>query len=80
MTVIVFNEIRTTVIVIFLFGRVQKSLEVKEDLHSAQFLIIKNPKWGISLIGINDDNEETVEVLDTLVNIFTYAYQSVSLS
>ncbi|XP_032675894.1 inner nuclear membrane protein Man1 isoform X2 [Odontomachus brunneus] len=47
-----------------------KSLEVKEDLHSAQFLIIKNPKWGISLIDINDDNEATVEVLDTLDKLF----------
>lgn len=46
----------------------QTSLEVKEDLHSAQFLIIKNPKWGISLIDINDDNEATTETLDTLVN------------
>lgn len=42
---------------------------MKEDLRSAQFLIIKNPKWGISLIDINDDNGSTAEVLDTLVNI-----------
>lgn len=50
----------------------QTSLEVKEDLHSAQFLIIKNPKWGISLIDVNDDNGATMEILDTLVNIFIY--------
>lgn len=42
---------------------------MKDDLHSAQFLIIKNPKWGISLIDVNDDNGETTETLDTLVNI-----------
>ncbi|EFN83277.1 inner nuclear membrane protein Man1 isoform X2 [Harpegnathos saltator] len=47
------------------------SLEVKEDLHNAQLLIIKNPKWGISLININDDNEATVEVLDTLDKLFS---------
>jgi len=41
---------------------------VKEDLHSAQVLIFKNPKWGISLIDINDDNGETFKVLDALVN------------
>jgi len=44
---------------------------VKEDLHSAQFLIIKNPKWGISLIDIND-NGATTETLDTLVNTSFY--------
>lgn len=53
---------------------------MKEDLHSAQFLIIKNPKWGISLVDINDDNGSTAEVLDTLVNIFIHVYQFVSLS
>ncbi|XP_014489190.1 PREDICTED: inner nuclear membrane protein Man1 [Dinoponera quadriceps] len=47
------------------------SLEVKEDLHSAQFLIIKNPKWGISLIDINDENGPTIEVLDTLDKLFS---------
>ncbi|XP_011166378.1 inner nuclear membrane protein Man1 isoform X2 [Solenopsis invicta] len=46
------------------------SLEVKDDLHSAQFLIIKNPKWGISLIDVND-NGETTEILDTLDKIFS---------
>ncbi|GAB1859624.1 Inner nuclear membrane protein Man1 [Camponotus japonicus] len=45
------------------------SLEVKEDLHSAQVLIFKNPKWGISLIDINDDNGETFKVLDALEEI-----------
>ncbi|XP_011345577.1 inner nuclear membrane protein Man1 isoform X2 [Ooceraea biroi] len=48
------------------------SLEVKEDLHSAQFLIIKNSKWGISLIDINDDDDDApVEVLDTLDKLFS---------
>ncbi|XP_071648183.1 inner nuclear membrane protein Man1 isoform X2 [Temnothorax longispinosus] len=47
------------------------SLEVKEDLQSAQFLIIKNPKWGISLIDINDDNGATTEMLDTLDKLFS---------
>ncbi|XP_012054754.1 PREDICTED: inner nuclear membrane protein Man1 [Atta cephalotes] len=47
------------------------SLEVKEDLHSAQFLIIKNPKWGISLIDVNDDNGATMEILDTLDKLFS---------
>ncbi|XP_071556050.1 inner nuclear membrane protein Man1 isoform X2 [Temnothorax nylanderi] len=47
------------------------SLEVKEDLQSAQFLIIKNPKWGISLIDINDDNGGTTETLDTLDKLFS---------
>ncbi|XP_050456075.1 uncharacterized protein LOC126853925 isoform X2 [Cataglyphis hispanica] len=45
------------------------SLEVKDDLHSAQVLIFKNSKWGISLIEINDDNEETFKVLDALEEI-----------
>jgi len=49
----------------------QTNLEVKDDLHSAQFLIIKNPKWGISLIDIND-NGATTETLDTLVNTSFY--------
>lgn len=49
--------------------RFQTSLEVKDDLHSAQVLIFKNSKWGISLIEINDDNEETFKVLDALVSI-----------
>ncbi|XP_012527144.1 inner nuclear membrane protein Man1 isoform X2 [Monomorium pharaonis] len=47
------------------------SLEVKEDLHSAQFLIIKNQKWGISLIDVNDDNGEITETLDTLDKLFS---------
>ncbi|KAG5313738.1 MAN1 protein, partial [Acromyrmex insinuator] len=47
------------------------SLEVKEDLHSAQFLIIMNPKWGISLIDVNDDNGATMEILDTLDKLFS---------
>ncbi|KAL0107851.1 hypothetical protein PUN28_014843 [Cardiocondyla obscurior] len=47
------------------------SLEVKEDLHSAQFLIMKNPKWGISLIDINDENGEITETLDTLDKLFS---------
>ncbi|KAL6255390.1 hypothetical protein P5V15_013727 [Pogonomyrmex californicus] len=46
------------------------NLEVKEDLRSAQFLIIKNPKWGISLIDINDDGA-TMETLDTLDKLFS---------
>jgi len=49
----------------------QTNLEVKEDLHCAQFLIIKNPKWGFSLIDIND-NGATTETLDTLVNTSFY--------
>lgn len=47
------------------------NLEVKDDLHSAQFLIIKNPKWGISLIDISDDNGATTETLDTLDKLFS---------
>lgn len=49
--------------------RFQTSLEVKDDLHSAQVLIFKNPKWDISLIDINDDNGETFKELDALVCI-----------
>ncbi|XP_029155304.1 inner nuclear membrane protein Man1 isoform X3 [Nylanderia fulva] len=45
------------------------SLEVKDDLHSAQVLIFKNPKWDISLIDINDDNGETFKELDALDEI-----------
>nr|XP_033331859.1 inner nuclear membrane protein Man1 [Megalopta genalis] len=48
-----------------------KSLEVKEDLHNAQLLIIKNPKWGISLIDINDDNGVPGEILDSLDKLFS---------
>lgn len=45
----------------------QTSLEVKEDLQNAQLLVIKNPKWGISLIDISDDNGNSGNVLDSLV-------------
>ncbi|CAL1681731.1 unnamed protein product [Lasius platythorax] len=45
------------------------SLEVKDDLHSAQVLIFKNPKWEISLIDINDDNGETFKELYALDEI-----------
>ncbi|XP_076650059.1 LEM domain-containing inner nuclear membrane protein MAN1 [Halictus rubicundus] len=48
-----------------------KSLEVKEDLQNAQLLVIKNPKWGISLIDINDDNGVPGEVLDSLDKLFS---------
>ncbi|KZC04868.1 hypothetical protein WN55_09667 [Dufourea novaeangliae] len=44
-----------------------KSLEVKEDLQNAQLLVIKNPKWGISLVDISDDNGAPGDVLDSLV-------------
>ncbi|XP_076248367.1 LEM domain-containing inner nuclear membrane protein MAN1 [Calliopsis andreniformis] len=47
------------------------SLEVKEDLQNAQLLIIKNPKWGISLIDISDDNGTPGEVLDSLDKLFS---------
>lgn len=47
---------------------------MKEDLHSAQFLTIKNPIWGISLVDINDDDGTITEVLDTLVNGYIYIY------
>ncbi|KOC63202.1 hypothetical protein WH47_02711, partial [Habropoda laboriosa] len=43
------------------------SLEVKEDLQNAQLLVIKNPKWGISLIDISDDNGNPGDFLDSLV-------------
>lgn len=45
----------------------QTSLEVKQDLQNAQLLVIKNPKWGISLIDISDGNGNSGDVLDTLV-------------
>lgn len=45
----------------------QTSLEVKEDLQNAQLLVIKNPKWGISLIDISDDNGNSGNILDSLV-------------
>nr|XP_031826079.1 inner nuclear membrane protein Man1 [Nomia melanderi] len=48
-----------------------KSLEVKEDLQNAQLLVIKNPKWGISLIDISDDNGVPGEVLDSLEKLFS---------
>lgn len=46
---------------------IQKSLEVKEDLQNAQLLVIKNPKWGISLIDISDDSGNSGDILDSLV-------------
>ncbi|XP_020278695.1 inner nuclear membrane protein Man1 [Pseudomyrmex gracilis] len=46
------------------------SLEVKEDLQSAQFLVIKNPRWGISLIDVSGDNG-AIEILDTLDKLFS---------
>lgn len=45
----------------------QTSLEVKQDLQNAQLLVIKNPKWGISLIDISDGNGNSGDVLDSLV-------------
>ncbi|XP_003699128.3 uncharacterized protein LOC100865811 [Apis florea] len=47
------------------------SLEVKEDLQNAQLLVIKNPKWGISLIDISDDNGNSGNVLDSLEELFS---------
>ncbi|XP_053970373.1 inner nuclear membrane protein Man1 [Hylaeus anthracinus] len=47
------------------------SLEVKEDLQNAQLLVIKNPKWGISLVDISDDNGAPGEVLDSLDKLFS---------
>ncbi|XP_017886001.1 inner nuclear membrane protein Man1 [Ceratina calcarata] len=47
-----------------------KSLEVKEDLQNAQLLVIKNPKWGISLVDISDDNGNPGGVLDSLDKLF----------
>ncbi|CAK9797698.1 Inner nuclear membrane protein Man1 [Anthophora quadrimaculata] len=47
------------------------SLEVKEDLQNAQLLVIKNPKWGISLIDISDDNGNPGDVLDSLDKLFS---------
>ncbi|XP_015437564.1 PREDICTED: inner nuclear membrane protein Man1 [Dufourea novaeangliae] len=48
-----------------------KSLEVKEDLQNAQLLVIKNPKWGISLVDISDDNGAPGDVLDSLDKLFS---------
>ncbi|XP_043248233.1 inner nuclear membrane protein Man1 [Colletes gigas] len=48
-----------------------RSLEVKEDLQNAQLLVIKNPKWGISLVDISDDNGPPGEVLDSLDKLFS---------
>ncbi|XP_043796080.1 inner nuclear membrane protein Man1 [Apis laboriosa] len=47
------------------------SLEVKEDLQNAQLLVIKNPKWGISLIDISDDNGNSGNILDSLEELFS---------
>ncbi|XP_012140094.1 LEM domain-containing inner nuclear membrane protein MAN1 [Megachile rotundata] len=47
------------------------SLEVKEDLQNAQLLVIKNPKWGISLVDISDDNGNPGDVLDSLDKLFS---------
>ncbi|XP_076758467.1 LEM domain-containing inner nuclear membrane protein MAN1 [Xylocopa sonorina] len=47
------------------------NLEVKEDLQNAQLLVIKNPKWGISLIDISDDNGSPGDVLDSLDKLFS---------
>ncbi|XP_011879893.1 PREDICTED: inner nuclear membrane protein Man1 isoform X2 [Vollenhovia emeryi] len=52
------------IVEMFATGKVTR-FEVQEDVHGAQLLILKNPKWGISLIDINDDNEATTETLDT---------------
>ncbi|XP_046612017.1 inner nuclear membrane protein Man1 [Neodiprion virginianus] len=43
-------------------------LDIKEDLHNAQLLIFKNPKWGISLIEIDDINKASADtqILDSM--------------
>nr|XP_033197466.1 inner nuclear membrane protein Man1 isoform X2 [Bombus vancouverensis nearcticus] len=48
-----------------------RSLEVKEDLQNAQLLVIKNPKWGISLIDISDDSGNSGDILDSLDKLFS---------
>lgn len=63
----------------------QTSLEVKEDLQNAQLLVIKNPRWGISLIDISDDNGSSGDVLDSLVLqksflIVSYFFISISFN
>ena len=40
---------------------------VKQDLHNAQILIIANPKWGISLIEIEEEKGAT-QVVNTMVS------------
>ncbi|XP_043286043.1 inner nuclear membrane protein Man1 [Venturia canescens] len=45
-------------------------LEITSDLHNAQLLIFGNPKWGISLIEIGDENGHPYQVLDSMEKVF----------
>ena len=49
-----------------MFLILQTELKVKENLHMANLLIFRNPKWGMSLIEITDDNQALV-MLDSMV-------------
>lgn len=39
----------------------QEEHVIKEDLYSAQLLIMKNPKWGLALVEIGDNNYDYTE-------------------
>lgn len=47
-----------------------KLFEVTNDLHNAQLLIFENPKWGISLVEIDDKSDAPPQVLDTMEKVF----------
>ncbi|XP_012260213.2 inner nuclear membrane protein Man1 [Athalia rosae] len=37
-------------------------IDLKEDLYNAQLLILQNPKWGISLIEVDDQNKDSTDI------------------
>ncbi|KAF7988372.1 hypothetical protein HCN44_000945 [Aphidius gifuensis] len=47
-----------------------KPFEITSDLHNAQLLIFENPKWGISLIEIDDKADVSSQVLDSMEKVF----------
>ncbi|XP_034941476.1 inner nuclear membrane protein Man1 [Chelonus insularis] len=49
-----------------------KEIEIMSDLHNAQLLIFQNPSWGISLIAIEDSNDISNSVLDSMEKVFEY--------
>ncbi|XP_057333911.1 inner nuclear membrane protein Man1 [Microplitis mediator] len=47
-----------------------KELEITSDLHNAQLLIFENPKWGISLIEVEQGKDLEESVFDSMENVF----------
>ncbi|XP_015124863.1 inner nuclear membrane protein Man1 [Diachasma alloeum] len=47
-----------------------KEFEITGDLHNAQLLIFENPKWGISLIEVDEGTDISEHILDSMEKVF----------